>query len=123
LQPSGLALDAQGFVAVDACQRSTSHAHVFAAGDVSSRTDRTLARSGVYAVRAGPALATNLAATLAGQPLKAHQPPRNTLNLIACGDRFAIASWGAYSAQGRWVWRLKDWIDRRFLQRYRDSSR
>ena len=122
LQHSGLALDAQGFVAVDACQRFTSHPQVFAAGDVSTRIDRPLARSGVYAVRAGPVLATNLAAVLAGQAPMEHQPPTNTLNLISCGDRRAIASWGRYSAQGRWVWWLKDWIDRRFLRRYRETS-
>jgi len=118
LKESGLALDSAGFVAVDACQRSTSHPQVFAAGDVSTRTDRPLARSGVYAVRAGPVLAKNLCATLAGQPLMEHQPPAHTLNLLACGDRTAIASWGNSSAQGRWVWWLKDWIDRRFIQRY-----
>lgn len=122
LQGSGLALDAQGFVAVDAHQRSTSHAAVFAAGDVSSRSDRSLARSGVYAVRAGPALAQNLAAALAGLPLIAHQPPARTLNLISCGDRSAIASWGGFSAEGRWVWTLKDWIDRRFLRTYRHDA-
>jgi NADH dehydrogenase FAD-containing subunit len=119
LQPSGLALDAQGFVAVNACQRSTSHANVFAAGDVSHRADRALARSGVYAVRAGPVLAGNLAASLTGGALQEHQPPTHTLNLLACGDRVAIASWGRYSAQGSWVWWLKDWIDRRFLARFR----
>jgi pyridine nucleotide-disulfide oxidoreductase family protein len=122
LLSSGLALDAQGFVAVDACQRSTSHPNVLSAGDVSSRMDRTLARSGVYAVRAGPVLSMNLAAMLAGRPLAEHQPPDKTLNLLSCGDRFAIASWGKYSAQGRWVWRLKDWIDRRFLRRYREAA-
>ncbi|NVO07891.1 MAG: FAD-dependent oxidoreductase [Rhodoferax sp.] len=122
LLSSGLVLDLQGFVAVDACQRSTSHANVFSAGDVSTRMDRSLARSGVYAVRAGPVLAMNLAAALAGKPPTEHQPPANTLNLISCGDRYAIASWGKYSAQGRWVWRLKDWIDRRFLRRYREAA-
>ena len=122
LLDSGLVLDLQGFVAVDACQRSTSHPNVFAAGDVSTRMDRPMARSGVYAVRAGPALAMNLAATLAGQPLTEHQPPDKTLNLISCGDRYAIASWGPRSAQGRWVWWLKDWIDRRFLRRYREAA-
>jgi NADH dehydrogenase FAD-containing subunit len=122
LLASGLVLDLQGFVAVDACQRSTSHPQVFAAGDVSTRMDRAMARSGVYAVRAGPALAMNLAATLAGQALTEHQPPGKTLNLISCGDRYAIASWGTHSAQGRWVWWLKDWIDRRFLRRYRETA-
>ena len=118
LQHSGLALDAQGFVAVDACQRSTSHPQQFAAGDISSRVDRPLARSGVYAVRAGPVLAANLAAALAGAPLREHQPPQHSLNLISCGSQHAIASWGRYSAEGRWVWWLKDWIDRRFVRRF-----
>lgn len=119
LEECGLALDDQGFIAVDACQRSTSHANVFAAGDVSTRVDQPLARSGVYAVRAGPALLTNLRAVVAGTSPSPHLPPANTLNLLSCGDHFAIASWGRYSAQGRWVWRLKDWIDRSFMKRYR----
>ncbi len=118
LANSGLHLDEQGFIAVDAFQRSTNHAQVFAAGDVSTRMDRALARSGVYAVRAGPALAHNLAAAVAGRALKAHEPPARTLNLLSCGERHAIASWGGYSAQGSWVWWLKNWIDRRFVGRY-----
>lgn len=122
LAASGLALDAQGFLAVDACQRSTSHAQVFAAGDVCTRMDQALARSGVYAVRAGPALAHNLAQATSGQPLKSHQPPQATLALLSCGDRYAIASWGHFSAQGRWVWWLKNWIDRRFLARYKTGA-
>lgn len=122
LAGSGLAVDAQGFIAVDACQRSTSHSQVFAVGDISVRTDRALARSGVYAVRAGPALATNLAAAVAGQPLKAHQPPGSTLNLLSCGNRSAIAAWGNFRAQGRWVWWLKNWIDRRFVARFRQPD-
>lgn len=122
LTGSGLAVDAQGFIAVDACQRSTSHPQVFAVGDISSRMDRRLARSGVYAVRAGPALATNLAAAVAGRPLKPHQPPDTTLNLLSCGDRSAIATWGKLSAQGRWVWWLKNWIDRRFIARFRPAG-
>jgi len=122
LAGSGLAVDGQGFIAVDACQRSTSHPQVFAAGDISARTDRTLARSGVYAVRAGPALATNLAAAVAGQPLKAHQPPDATLNLLSCGSRSAIAAWGRFSAHGRWVWWLKNWIDQRYVERFRHQS-
>jgi NADH dehydrogenase FAD-containing subunit len=118
LQSSGLALDAQGFIAIDPCLRSTSHPHVFAAGDVSSRVDRPIARSGVYAVRAGDALANNLNAALSGQALQAHHPPEHTLNLLSCGNHQAIASWGSWSAQGRWVWWLKDRIDRGFIRRY-----
>jgi len=119
LADSGLALDAQGFIEVDACLRSTSQPQVFAAGDVSSRVDQSLPRSGVYAVRAGPALTKNLTAVVAGKAPSPHLPPQRTLNLVSCGDGEAIASWGNFSAQGRWVWRLKDRIDRQFIQRYR----
>lgn len=118
LRDSGLALDEQGFMAVDAYQRSPSHNFIFAAGDVSTRIDQELPRSGVYAVRAGPALLKNLTAVLAGEPPVPHFPPKKTLNLLSCGDHAAIASWGEYRAQGRWVWWLKNWIDRGFIKRY-----
>ena len=122
LANSGLALDDQGFIAVDSYQRSTSHSHVFAAVDASTRLDRALARSGVHAARAGAALVHNLAAVAAGTPLKPHQPPEASLNLLACGDRYALGTWKNFSAQGRWLWWLKNWIDRRFMARYRLSE-
>lgn len=122
LATSGLALDDRGFIAVDMYQRSTSHSRVFAAGDVSTRMDRPLARSGVYAVRAGPALAHNLAAAITGAALQPHQPPAATLNILSCGSRYAVATWHNYSAQGWWVWKWKDWIDRRFMARFQSPK-
>lgn len=119
---SGLALDGEGFLAVDMYQRSTSHSRVFAAGDVSTRMDRPLARSGNYAVRAGAALAHNLSAAVAGSALRPHQPPAATLNLLSCGGHYAVATWGSFSAQGWWVWLLKNWIDRRFVARFTRPS-
>ena len=119
LRHSGLACTADGWVQVDAHHRSPSHAEVFAAGDVCARTDRPLARSGVHAVHAGPVLAANLLATVDGHPLRAYVPKPRSLYLIACGPRHAIASWGPWSAEGGWVWRWKDWIDRGFIRRHR----
>jgi pyridine nucleotide-disulfide oxidoreductase family protein len=118
LQGSGLALDERGFIAVGATQQSTSHPEVFAAGDVATRVDAPHPKSGVYAVRAGPPLAANLLHALAGQAPQPYQPQRRTLNLLSCGDRHAMASWGAWAWQGDWVWRWKDHIDRSFITRY-----
>ena len=118
LAGSGLALDAHGFLAVNSFQQSISHTHVFAAGDVASRVDAPHSRSGVYAVRAGAPLLNNLLSTLAAQPLAAYAPPARTLNLLSCGERYAIAAWGAWSVEGAWVWHLKDRIDRQFVRRY-----
>lgn len=118
LQGSGLALADSGHLLVNACQQSTSHPNVFAAGDVATRADAPHAKSGVYAVRAGPALAHNLMAAHNSQPLKPWRPPQRTLNLLSCGAGHAIASWGPLHAEGGWVWHWKDRIDRAFMARY-----
>lgn len=119
LAASGLAVDAKGFVLVDAHQRSLSHPHILAAGDVAVRADRVLAHSGVHAVFAGPVLAANLRKLLSGEaPRKTYQPRANSLYLINTGDGSAIASYGPISAEGRWVLRLKHAIDRRWIAKY-----
>jgi pyridine nucleotide-disulfide oxidoreductase family protein len=118
LRDSKLALDDKGFVRTTPTLQSESHAEVFAAGDVASRNDRDLPRSGVFAVRAGPPLALNLRRRLAGGVLQPWQPQQRSLYLLSCGRRRAIASWGGWSAQGHWVWRWKDWIDRGFVAKY-----
>lgn len=119
---SGLALDPGGFIATGPTLQSASHPQVFAAGDVAARSDMTLPRSGVYAVRAGPALALNLRRFLAGGELQPWKTSLRSLYLLSCGERRAIASWGSWCVQGRWVWHWKDWIDRRFVDRFRGPS-
>jgi selenide,water dikinase len=119
LRDSGLALDERGFIAIGATLQSLSHRQVFAAGDVASRFDAPHPKSGVYAVRAGPPLTRNLRRALAGTALRGYTPPERTLNLLSCGSKRAIASWGQWSVQGRWVWWWKDHIDRAFVSLYR----
>lgn len=114
--------DAAGFVQVGPTHQSVSHPEVFAAGDVCARVDRALPRSGVHAVRAGPVVAHNLLRSLAGQPLAEYRPRQWSLYLLATGDGRAIASWGPLSAEGRWVWRLKDHIDRGFMARFASKN-
>ena len=104
-----------GFVAVDANQQSISHTTVFAVGDVATRVDQDMAHSGVHAVFGGAVEADNLWAYLADETLQSYQPKKRTLYLLSCGDKYAIASWGKLSMQGRWVWQLKRYIDRRFV--------
>jgi selenide,water dikinase len=114
---SGLARDARGFLAVDACLRSRSDPTVFAAGDIAS-LETPVPKAGVYAVRLAPVLAFNLIAACQGAPLREYDPQPRFLSLISLGERRAIASWGPLRAEGAMVWRVKDHIDRKFMQRY-----
>ncbi len=116
---SGLRTDERGFLLVNDFLQSVSHPEIFGAGDCATSLDHPRPKAGVFAVRAGPALVTNLRALLAGQPLVAHVTPKRFLALIACGDKRAIGLYGAFTFGGRWVWHWKDRIDRRFLARYR----
>ena len=87
---------------------------VFAAGDVIA-FDPPIPRSGVFAVRAGPVLAHNLAAAR----LRAYRPQRHWLTIIGDGEGNAVATRNGLVASGAWVHAWKDRIDRRFVNRYR----
>ena len=51
-----------------------------------------------------------------------YAPQRRHLALLATGQRRAVASWGSWTATGRWVWRWKDRIDRRFMRRFASTK-
>jgi selenide,water dikinase len=114
---SGLATDARGFICVGRTLQSTSHPHVLAAGDVAAYEDAR-PKSGVFAVRAGPVLASNLRALCEGHAPQHWTPQQRALSLIGTGDHRAIAAWGPWVWSGAWVWRWKDRIDRSFVNRF-----
>ncbi|MBL4783408.1 MAG: selenide, water dikinase SelD [Porticoccaceae bacterium] len=117
LAETGLGLDRQGFIAVNQHLRSTSHDFVFAAGDIAQQENVSRPRAGVFAVRQAPVLFDNLRRALLNQPLTPFRPQKSFLSLLACGEQYALACKPGYmpSLSGKWLWHLKDRIDRRFM--------
>ncbi len=118
LATTGLSLDGQGFLALADTLRSPDDTQVFAAGDAASVMAHPRPKAGVFAVRQGPPLADNLRRALAGRPLRPFVPQRHFLSLIGTGDGRAVASRGGLALEGEWLWHLKDWIDRRWMEGY-----
>ena len=113
-----LATDGHGFIAVNEALQSVSHPEVFAAGDVAGQVGQVRPKSGVYAVRQGPALAANVRRYAVGRPLLRFRAQRHALAIIGLGAGNAVASRGGWAISGPWVWRLKQWIDRRFIHKF-----
>jgi NADH dehydrogenase FAD-containing subunit len=108
---SGLALDAHGFVAVDAALRSTSHPNVLAAveGDL-------------YGNLQGDVLAQTLTGATGlpfATPSDNRSKPLGGLQFVSSQDGQAIASWGGYSTRGRVAAWLKRRIDQSRMASYR----
>ena len=86
LRDTGLQLDDQGFIAVDATLRSVNDSQVFAVGDVASVLPYPREKAGVFAVRQGPPLTANLRRALAGEDLLPFKPQTKFLKLITTGE-------------------------------------
>jgi selenide, water dikinase len=118
LHAIGLAADARGFALVDRTLRSLSHREVFASGDCASLGSGPDPKSGVYSVRQGETLQENLRRAISGEEPLVYRSRRRALQILSCGGKYAIAERGGFSAQGGWVWRWKDWIDRRWVRSF-----
>lgn len=118
LKEANLATSDAGFIRVRPTLQAMDYDNVFAAGDCIEFPSRTLPKSGVYAVREGPVLARNLHAWLENRSPVPYRPQASALALLMTGTRNAVASRRLASFHGPWVWRLKDWIDRRWMRKF-----
>ena len=110
--------DFAGFLATRSTLQLLDDDDVFAVGDCASVAEFPREKSGVFAVRQGPAVADNLRRRALGEAAKPFVPQQKFLTLVSLGDKRAIASRGSFAAAGGWAWRWKDRIDRTFMDKF-----
>ena len=111
--------DPKGFLLTRDTLQSTGSANVFAVGDSGTVSGASVPKAGVYAVRQGPVLWRNIGALVRGEPLSPYEPQHDFLRLLNTGDGRALMDYKGWSAHARWCWRLKDYLDSRFMARFR----
>ena len=115
LSSTALKVTEAGYLAVTDRLQSISHKNVFAVGDCADVEGQARAKAGVYSVRQGAALFENLSALMSGRPLQSFRAQRSFLSLISLGGETALGYRRGLRLSNRWMWRLKRWIDFRFL--------
>lgn len=119
LAATGLGLH-EGY-AVTGPTLQSSDPRVFAVGDCAHMAFAPRPKAGVHAVRQAPVLHANLRAALSGNGrMRRHRPQRDYLKLVSAGGRGAVAERFGLVLDGPRMWRWKDRIDRRFMDRLAD---
>ncbi len=124
LRSSGLSIDDSGFLRVGETLQSLGDPAVFGTGDCVTFTPQpTLPRNGVHAVRQGRVLFDNVREFLHERPLTPFRPQRNCLCLMNTADGAAILNYGPFAIKGGFVRRLKNRIDRAWLESFATPTR
>jgi selenide,water dikinase len=109
----------EGFIKVDANLQSSAP-EIFAVGDCAHLSHDPRPKAGVYAVREAPVLFDNLRAALSGGSLRPYRPQSDYLKLISLGAQSALAEKFGTAREGPLLWKLKDYIDRKFMDQFEE---
>lgn len=113
--PTGLS----GGILTTARLHSPADRKIYAVGDCADFAPRPLPKIGVFGVRAGPVLLKNLCAEAQGQLGPEFKPQEHFLSVLNLGRGLGLAYRKRLWWYGRSSLWLKEWLDKRFMQRYR----
>ncbi|MGC8492791.1 MAG: NAD(P)/FAD-dependent oxidoreductase [Syntrophobacteraceae bacterium] len=119
---SGLQVARDGSLPVNGFLQSVDYPELFGGGDCICFEGRGLARVGVHAVRQGPILHHNLSVALGGGEMKDYAAEEDYMLILNMGDGKAILFKRGLTWGGRLPFLLKDFIDKRFVRKFRLSG-
>ncbi|MEJ2716682.1 MAG: FAD-dependent oxidoreductase [Deltaproteobacteria bacterium] len=119
---SGIPTAQDGSFLVNDYLQSVAHPEIFGGGDCISLQGRKLDRVGVYAVRQNPILYKNLMAALEGRGMEKFVPQEVYMLVFNMGDGTGIFVRKNWVWKGRLAFKLKDYIDRKFMRTFQVSG-
>ncbi|TIH17173.1 pyridine nucleotide-disulfide oxidoreductase [Marinifilum sp. JC120] len=108
-----------GGLMVNRYLQSVSHPEIFGGGDCIWFEPNPLDKVGVYAVRQNPVLVHNVRAQLEGRSLTAFEPGGSYLLIFNIGGGKGILHKNGLSFGGPLAFMIKDYIDRKFIKRFK----
>ncbi|WP_214851134.1 FAD-dependent oxidoreductase [Exiguobacterium sp. s193] len=116
---SGLYCDERGFLLVHETFQSLEDPSLFAVGDCATLAAYpNTPKNGVTAVRQAPVLLENLLRFVNQERLRTFRPQGRYLTILSMGHQQATLLYGRHYQTNHLSWRLKQWIDRRFIKSY-----
>lgn len=117
---SNLPTDEAGYLLVNESLQSVGFSEIFGAGDcVTIDRYRSLPKNGVYAVKQGPLLWQNLNSSLESGSLKPFVPQKKFVSILSTGSGKAFLTYGRHSMHGKIPWKIKQSIDKKFMNQYK----
>ncbi|HCY85679.1 MAG TPA: pyridine nucleotide-disulfide oxidoreductase [Desulfobacteraceae bacterium] len=124
---SGLPIGPDGGLLVNEFLQCPEHPEIFGGGDCIHFNPKSLDKVGVYAVRQNPILCHNLMAALekpgAGNAFKSFDPGPDYLLIFNLGGGMGVLKKHGIVFGGRLAFKIKDYIDRRFIRRFQAIER
>lgn len=118
-QTSKLPVDDEGYLLVEDTLQVKEYPAIFAAGDCASlRAYPDLPKSGVIAVRQSEVLWNNIKGYIKGEDGIRFQPKGKYLSILSTGNKEGLLLYGKVSLHHHLSWKLKNKIDRRFMDNY-----
>ncbi|WP_394174166.1 FAD-dependent oxidoreductase [Guptibacillus hwajinpoensis] len=120
---SKLPIDQAGYLLVEDTLQVKEYPAIFAVGDCATLRDYPdLPKAGVVAVKQSEVLWENLKAFLQQKDGVRFQPKKAYLSILSTGEEEGLLLYGKHILHHHLSWKLKNKIDRRFMEKYKTTD-
>ncbi len=122
LKKTNLKLSQEGFIQTNE-KLQTNFNHIFAAGDIINFSNKSLTKSGVYAVKSGLILTKNIRNFILKKSLVNYKPQKHYLSIIGLSNGKALAYKYNLHLTSKFILSFKKYIDLNFINKFKPYNK